>query len=155
MDKEFPENYPKDLLKRIIEDGADNNTIDDVYRIANYGENNRDAFLSSFLTDIKDGLNINNRDAYKAEKNTYDIGYYGTSLCSKKKRAKNTLRLLEKNKYNGPVLLKGKVLPQYGMSIYTKDSRTRNVNSKSSHIDWWIYKDEDPSKHFEIVEVNK
>lgn len=154
MDKVFPENYPNDLLERITEDGAGNNTIDNVYRVANYGENNRDAFLSTFLTNIKDSLNTNNRDVCKAQEQTYDIGTYSTSLYAKAKRAKNILLLLER-KYNGPILLKGTVLPEYGMSMYTRDSKTRDVNKKSSHIDWWVYKDEDPSEHFEIVEVNK
>lgn len=152
MNKIFPDNYPPDLMERIIEDGAENNTFENVYRIANYGENNRDAFLSTFLTNLRDNMNINIRDTFIAGTNNYDIGTYGTSLTSNKKRAISTLRLMER-KYNGPILLKGTIFPEYGMSMYTKDSKRRKAYSKY-HIDWWLYKNEDPSEHFSIIEVN-
>lgn len=150
MNKVFPESYPSDLMQRIIEDGAAENIIENVYRIANYGENNRDAFLSTFLTNIKDSGNTNIRDAYIFSQENYDIGMYGTSLSSNEKKAKRTLSLLER-KYNGPILLIGTILPEYGMSIFSKNSKTRKSYSKY-HIDWWIYKDKDPSKHFKVLE---
>lgn len=151
MDNVFPDSYPKDLLQRIIDDGADNNTFENVYRIANYGQNNRDAFLSTFLTNIKDESNENIRDAYIASNINYDIGLYGTSIVDTKHKALRTLNLLER-KYDGPILLKGNILPEYGMSMYTKDSKSRESHN-AHHIDWWIYKDADPSSHFSIEEV--
>ena len=80
MEKIFPEYYPENLLECIIEDGAGENIIGNVYRIANYGENNRDAFLGSFLTDIKDGK-YNDRDLTLAKTLVQKvIGKYSTSL---------------------------------------------------------------------------
>ena len=153
MKADFPDIYPKDLLSRIIEDGAGENTIELVYRIANYGKNDRDAFLSTLLTDIKD-MQYNNRDAYLASKEIpVDIGIYSTSLSESEKDVRKLIRIMEQ-KYEGPVLLKGTVLPEFGLSMFTRNSKSKRRGRKH-HIDWWIYKDMDPSPFFEKIVVEE
>ena len=148
MEKKFPKVYPQNLLECIIADGAGENTIENVYRVANYGVNNRDAFLGSFLTDIKDGK-YNDRDLTLAKMCTQkDIGLYGTSLFDNEDRAIKILDMLEE-KYDGPILLKGTILPEFGLSMYTRDSVSKRRGYKNKyHIDWWIYEDADPSPYF-------
>lgn len=146
MKKIFPEVYPKDLLDKIIEDGAKENTYYNVYRVSASGLNNRDAFLSSFL----DRANI--RDAYLSKKQdldqVYDIGDFSTSLFYIKKQALNVLKCFEKYE-DSPALLEGTITPKFGLSMYTRDSKSKR-KSKSSHIDWWLYEFADPSKYFRI-----
>ena len=151
IEKKFAPDYPKDLLERIIEDGAGDNTYENVYRISNYGGINRDAFLSTFLENHNKNLNTNIRDVYIENKENEDIGIYGTSLTSNFRKAKQLLKLMEK-KHDGPILLVGNILPEYGMSMFTKDSKTRKASNKY-HIDWWLYESADPSKCFERVNL--
>ncbi len=52
-------------------------------------------------------------------------------------------------KYSPPFLLaKGWTAPSCGVSCRTKDWKVRY---KSSHVDWWLYKDAKPWEHFEEV----
>lgn len=146
MEKKFPDIYPCNLMECIIADGAGENTIENVYRIANYGENNRDAFLGSFLTDIIDGK-YNNRDVAIAKQCAQaDIGTYSTSLSESEAKAIKTLEMLEK-KYDGPILLKGTITPEFGLSMYTRNSASKRISNKY-HIDWWLYENADPSPYF-------
>lgn len=145
----FPESYPKDLLDRIIEDGAGDNTFENVYRVDNYGKCNRDAFLSSFQ-EKKKRNGLNNRDSYKQQNNEYDIGEYSTSLSSNKREIKNTLKMME-NHYNRPKILIGNINPKYGKSMKTRESKSQRY-SKRNHIDWWLYEDADPSNDFRYLE---
>lgn len=149
----FPDTYPNDLLERIIEDGAAANTMEDVYRVANYGSNNRDAFLSTFLQNIKDGK-YNDRDSVLAlELSKNDIGEYATSLSTSEKRARKLLQLMERH-YDGPILLKGTIHPEYGLSMLTKYSKSNRKTDKF-HVDWWVYADVDPSCHFSVIELKE
>lgn len=146
--KKFPESYPDNLLDMIIADGASENTFNDVYRVSNCELINRDSFLSSFLEKIRSEDTVN-RDAYLAKDMTIDD--FSTSFFEKKKDAEKIIVL--KIKYeNKPILMKGTIIPDLGLSIRTKESKTRNISkkrSKSSHIDWWLYEDADPSYLFE------
>lgn len=151
--EKFPDTYPSDLLERIIEDGAAANTMEDVYRVANYGSNNRDAFLSTFLQNIKDGK-YNDRDSVLAlELSKNDIGEYATSLSTSEKRAVKLLQIMERH-YAGPILLKGTIYPEYGLSMLTRYSKSNRISNKF-HVDWWVYAGADPSCHFNVIELKE
>ncbi len=145
----FPDSYPKDLLERIIEDGAGDNIFENVYRIDNHGKCDRDTFLSSYLEKQKEN-GINNRDSYKQQNDEYDIGEYSTSLNSNKREIKNTLKCFEKHGKK-PRILIGNIDPKYGKSMKTRESKSQRY-SKRNHIDWWLYEDADPSKDFRYLE---
>lgn len=150
----FPDAYPDDLYSRIIEDGADKNTFVDVYRVSDCSIINRDAFLSSAI-EMAVRKGVVNRDAYFAELDKADgIDMFSTSFFEKQKDAKRILGL--KKKYNdSPILMRGNIVPELGLSIRTRDSKTRDISkrSKNSHIDWWLYKDSDPSYLFNKEEL--
>ncbi len=147
----FPDDYPKDLYERVVADGAGKNEYD-VYRVAELGENNRDAFLSSY-TEQKLKNSINNRDVYlamKQKENEYDIGLFSTSCFETIKQAKKILKLKERH-VAGPCILFGRIMPETGLSMKTENSKSGR-KARRGHIDWWIYKDVDPSKNFSEVE---
>lgn len=148
----FPEDYPDDLYDRIVQDGAGEN-IFNVYRVSDVGINNRDAFLCTYYTRIKTSQ-LNNRDAYKYQHcfdGDYDIGIFSTSCFDEEKAANKILKLIEKH-VDGPRMLYGTITPEYGLSMKTSESKSGR-KSKKHHIDWWIYKDVDPSIKFCEMEV--
>ncbi len=150
MEKVFPEGYPENLLQLIIEDGAKENTIKDVYRVSFLGENNRDAFLSSFMERGQNQNGYEIRDFALAETENLDIGLYSTSLFDSEKTSFKILKMFKKH-YNGPKLLYGIINPYFGYSIKTNESRSCRHADKH-HIDWWLYKNADPSVDFKIIE---
>lgn len=147
--KKLPDEYPLEIYDLIIEDGGSERTFENVYRIAEKGKLNRDAFLSSFQERrVKSSLNnsYNNRDAFLAEQEVIDIGDYSTSCFQKRKNAKKVLKL--KARYeDGPKILIGTILPDSGLSMLTAESKSHRM-AKDSHIDWWIYQGVDPSQDF-------
>lgn len=55
-------------------------------------------------------------------------------------------------KYNPPfALAKGITSPTCGLSCKTSDWKA----TKNSHVDWWLYSNAEPWKHFELVDYEK
>lgn len=145
----FPEDYPSNLKDKIIEDGGAENAFDCVYRVARSGIINRDAFLSSFQ-EHKFGI-VQHRDiALMLQQGQCNIGAYSTSCFEDKNQANKVLQMIKKYS-DGPILLKGKIVPDSGLSMRTADSKSKR-KAGSSHIDWWIYSDFDPSGDFSYGE---
>ena len=150
----FPSDYPIDLYDRIVEDGAGENKFD-VYRVSDVGTNNRDAFLCTYQTKMRSSI-LNNRDAYIYNYNietNYDIGFFSTSCFDEQKAAAKILKLIEK-RVDSPKMLYGTIVPEHGLSMRTSESKS-NRKSRKHHIDWWIYKDVDPSINFCELEVEQ
>ena len=155
--KFYPNSYPDDLLARIIEDGATQQYCKDVYRISKTGACNRDVFICSALEN--EVGEVNTRDAYLAEKNrAYEIGEWSTSCCDCLSAAQEKLALMERH-HDRPLILIGNILPETGYSVLTTERKTikilpaKKLRKKKHHIDWWIFKDQDVSEHFRILEV--
>lgn len=147
--KKLPSEYPCEIYDLIIKDGGAERTFENVYRIAEKGKLNRDAFLSSFQEKrIKNSCenSYNNRDAFLAEKEVVDIGDYSTSCFQKRRNAKKILKLKARH-VDGPKILIGTILPETGLSMLTAESRSNRM-AMDSHIDWWIYQGVDPSPYF-------
>ena len=143
--KIFPDYYPSDLRDKIIEDGGAEKAFDCVYRVARNGIINRDAFLSSFQ-EYKFDI-VPNRDiALMLQEGRCDIGAYSTCCFEDKNQANKVLEMIKKHS-DGPIMLKGSIVPDSGLSMRTADSKSKR-NAKKSHIDWWIYSDFDPSGNF-------
>ena len=153
----FSSVHPSDLLERIIADGVTQERFENVYRISDSGQCNRDAFLCSALDNSR--RDINNRDAYLAEKQAmYEIDDWSTSCWEILSKANNILRM--KEKYNdSPSILVGNILQETGYSILTterisiKNLPPRQRNKKKHHIDWWFFEDQDVSVYFKKLEV--
>ena len=149
--KIFPDCYPSNLYEKIIEDGAKENTFS-AYRVSNYNVINKDTFLSSFEEFCLESGNNINRDLYYAYLDgMQNIGNFSVSFFEEKKNAEMILKL-KKKYHDGPILIYGNILPQYGLSMRTCDSKSHR-KAKKSHIDLWKYKDIDPSATFSKVEV--
>lgn len=143
MQKKFPNDYPSNLLERIIEDGAKEQLLT-VYRICNDGIINRDAFNSSFV-DNKNRINTKkgliNRDAVLIE----NIGNYSTSCFEDYKEIKRTLRMMQKY-HPEPIIAQGVTDPGCGLSLRITESKFRK--RRGSHVDWWIYENTTPQNYF-------
>ena len=145
--KKLSREYPPEIRSFIILDGGNENNFDEAYRVSRTGEINREAFLGSFLDPWK------NRDeeiCKGLQHGVRGIGNFSTSFFSKKKSGKKVLKLIENYGW-GPRLLKGCILPSFGLSMMTKDSKYgRGVGRDKSHIDLWLYEGVDPSACFEF-----
>ncbi len=138
---EFPDCFPKDIEKLAKDDGAENKSFDDVYRIAASGKIEKSTFLSTFEENNSDFVN---RDLQK--KKELGLDDYSTSFFDKKKAALKILDL-KKKYYDFPKLVKGKIRPCFGLSMKTIESKKRK--RRKGHIDLWKYKNVDMSSFFE------
>lgn len=142
---QYPECFPENIDELIRSDGAEEN-IYTYYRISRTGLVNRDAFLGSYEESLKCNQFVHNRDMFLASQEQLDIGDYSTSGYEKIRDAKSRLKCMKKYE-EGPVILVGETNPTCGLSMRTKESKTRHC--RNSHIDWWIYKDACPEVFFE------
>lgn len=153
----FSDEHPEDLLEKIIEDGVTQSEFENVYRISDSGECNRDAFLCTAIQNSQ--RDINNRDAYLAlMQKEYEIGEWSTSCWNDLDKANDIIAC--KEKYGkSPALLNGNILHDSGYSILTverisiKDLPSRKKKKRKNHIDWWIFRDKDVSTCFKVLEV--
>ena len=153
----FSEDHPRDLLERIIADGVTQSTYENVYRISESGECNRDAFLCTAIENSQ--RNANNRDAYLAEKQKeYKIDDWSTSCWNNFDKALEIYECKEKHGHS-PAILKGNISLDSGYSLLTterlsvKEMPANKRKKRNHHIDWWIFVDKDVSTHFEVMEV--
>lgn len=71
---------------------------------------------------------------------------YGLSTYTKPNDLKRFVSCT--SKYNPPwILAKGVTAPSCGVSCRTRDWK----KTKSSHVDWWLYKEAEPWLHFQEV----
>lgn len=145
MRNRYPDCFPANIEELIIQDGAGENEFP-YYRVCNNDKIDRDAFKGTYEESLTQCAGGHNRDMYLASKETTDIGDYSTSGFEKLRDAKNILKC-KKKYHNGPIIAVGKTVPSCGLSMRTKDSKTRK--KKNSHIDWWIYKEAHPEVFFE------
>jgi len=131
---EFPEGYPDDLLDRIRYEGGEF-ASPHVYRVAPYGYNHPDSYLSTILNDKLRKVNKN--------RNPYDLSTYSTSCCMTKEAAEN-LKGIHFRKVPGCEIAEGDILPSFGPC---------RINKKTEHVDWWLFKDATPWEYFVRSEV--
>lgn len=144
MKGKYPDCFPVNIEQLIIEDGAGENEFI-YYRVCDNEDINRDAFKGTYEVALDKIGSVHNRDVYLGDEKTIDIGEYATSGFEKVKDAKNILKCKKKH-HDGPIIIVGSTIPSCGLSMRTKDSKTRK--KKNSHIDWWIYKEAHPEIYF-------
>lgn len=153
----FSAEHPSDLMERIIAEGAMQASFEEVYRISDDGQCNRDTFLCSALMNCQ--RDVNNRDAYLAQiQQEYDVGEWSTSCWIDFEKAKKILQL--KEKYNdAPALLQGCIVEDTGYSILSTERNSikllpaKQRKKKKHHVDWWIFDGKDVSVYFSKLEV--
>lgn len=124
----FPDYFPNDAEKRIIDRGGEYICQKDVYRILPNGEVNHEAFLCTYV------------DPYAARthyKST--ITTYSTSLADSVERLQDLLNTTMRSKYPKPGIAKGSIVPCCGPSTLPDDIH---------HIHWWIFEDATPERYF-------
>lgn len=153
----FSDEHPTDLLEKIIDDGVTQSAFENVYRISESGECNRDAFLCTAIENSQ--RNVNNRDAYLAMmRKEYEIDEWSTSCWNDLDKATDIFASKEKHG-KSPAILIGNISPDSGYSILTvervsvKDLPSRKKKRRKNHIDWWIFREKDVSNCFKILEV--
>ena len=148
-----PNNNLRDL---IVADGAQENYFENVYRVSEFNPINRDSFRASIEEPFYTGTgshNRCNRDMVMAQKESViDIGDYSVSFFQDLKDIKRILKIKQKHS-PAPIIVEGDIVPDYGYSILTKNSKTRRIYRNDSHIDLWKYSDTDLVPFFKKIEV--
>lgn len=104
-------------------DGAGTNSYT-CYRISRAGLINRDEFIGTYEKSLRETTSGHNRDMYRTVKEELDIGDYSTSGYEKLRDAKRLLKCIKKYE-EGPIIMEGRTDPECGLSMRTKDSKTR------------------------------
>lgn len=135
LKKKFPTYFPVDKLPK----EAKEEEIE-VFRACKYGFCN-DSFLTTY------------QEAYKFGRKAkgYNEEYIGTYSMSCFEDINDLNKMLRKFKnvfkeYKSLVLSKGKTNIGCGIILKAKD-----INKSGSHVDFWLYKNAEPIKYFEVI----
>ena len=145
--RKYPECFPDNIEELILADGAGANSYT-YYRISRTGLINRDEFIGTYEKSLGETASGHNRDMYRTANEELDIGDYSTSGYEKLRDAKRLLKCIKRYE-EGPIIMEGWTDPECGLSMRTKDSKTRKC--RDSHIDWWIYKEAHPEVLFKKI----
>ena len=132
IEKIFPDYFQRFKLP----DGAREERIK-VYRACRSGKCDKDSFLPSFE---ENGYVIN------PFVDSSDPGQYSLSTFEKPKDVKRFAGVMSDMKIPYQIAI-GKTDPRHGLVQRTKE-RTKK---RTSHVDWWLYKDASPYEEFEMI----
>lgn len=136
--KKFPSYFDRFELP----EGAKEQRIE-VFRACKTSKIDKESFIPTFEE---------NGYSYLHNDDSSDPGVYSLSTYEKLKDIK---RFAVTNRDCRPPykIAKGITEPECGPSQRTKErKKERNPKYKSSHVDWWIYENEKPHQHFELIE---
>ena len=133
IEKIFPDYFDRFEMP----EGAREESIT-VYRACKTGKCDEASFIPSFE---ENGYKVNPPSEEK------DPGQYSLSTYEKPKDIKRFVKI--NSEYSVPYKIAiGQTVPEFG-----KIQRTRErTGGKSSHVDWWLYKDAKPHTVFELIE---
>ena len=143
IEKKFPDCFPDNFQEDILPQALPPAKIP-VYRLCLEGTLNRKAFLSTYEL-VHLGLRPKDEDW---ERRLSDPGTYSTSCYKKKSDIVNNLKIMRRQ-HPPAIVAFGVSTSDYGPLQETK----YRTGTKSSHVDWWLYKNVDPSSDFEEIEV--
>lgn len=132
IEKIFPDYFQRFKLP----DGAREERIK-VYRACRSGKCDKDSFLPSFE---ENGYVIN------PFVDSSDPGQYSLSTFEKPKDVKRFAGVMSDMKIPYQIAI-GETDPRHGLVQRTKE-RTKK---RTSHVDWWLYKDASPYEEFEMI----
>lgn len=135
----FPSYYKSQELERILE--VDEGFEFDVYRVCKNGEINKESFMpwiEEFSPIEIDKTDIDNT-----------INCYSVSTFENFNEIKRTLKML-KRRHPKAKIAYGKTVRCCGLSAHTKSYIPQK--KKTSHIDWWVFKNAEPHKYFNEME---
>lgn len=110
-----------------------------VYRACRTGECDALSFMSSFE---QQGCK------YLEDDDPKDPSLYSMSTYEKPKDVKRFVKMNSEFKKPYKIAI-GNTEPDYGL---VQRTREREKKKKNSHVDWWLYKNAEPYKEFEIIQ---
>lgn len=132
IEKIFPDYFQRFKLP----DGAREESIK-VYRACRSGRCDKNSFLPSFE---ENGCVLN------PMADSTDPGQYSLSTFEKPKDVKRFASIISDMKVPYQIAV-GETNPRHGVVQRTKE-RTKK---RTSHVDWWLYKDSSPYDEFEMI----
>lgn len=147
INKEFPDCFPPNFSKEILPQGLPDMQIE-VFRVCTVGTISREAFLSSY-----EEMSLGKKpfpQYWEQRKNK--PGSFSVSCNDSIQGGLNPLKCVRRP-YPKAFLMCGIASSVFGPMQRTAD-RIPNYTDKT-HIDWWLYKDADPSPGFVEVEVSE
>ena len=132
IEKIFPDYFQRFKLP----DGAREELIK-VYRACRSGQCDKESFLPSFE---ENGCVIN------PLADSADPGQYSLSTFEKPKDVKRFAGVVSDMKIPYQIAV-GETNPRHGLVQRTKERSKK----RTSHVDWWLYKDASPNEEFEII----
>ena len=131
----FPPNFETDILPQSIPE-----ITLFVYRICTNGIINKESFLSTYeeVVSNRRPVPLNWGDILN------NPSTYSTSCDTELKPIKNILKCL-KRYYPKPIIAEGTATFEYGPLQCTRE----RTGEKTTHVDWWIFADGDPSSCFQ------
>lgn len=139
----YPECFPQNFESEILPEGIQDITLF-VYRICTNGIINKDAFLSTF-----EEVQLERKPKpMRWNKKLKDPSTYSTSCNTSLASIKNVLKCL-KAYYPVPIIAQGTATFRYGPLQCTSE----RTGEETTHVDWWLYADADPSGEFALCEV--
>lgn len=136
MDKKIERLFPDYFSRFHLPDGAREERIT-VYRACKTGKCDRISFTPSFE---EKGFR------YFADEDPSDPGLYSLSVYENPKDIKRFVKM--NSEFQIPYTIAvGNTESQYGLVQRTRERENR----KTSHVDWWLYKDAKPYEAFSII----
>lgn len=145
LESVFPDCFPPDFQAKILPPGLSPAKFP-VYRLCLDGILNREAFLSTYELTLL-GKRPKGEDWDEKLK---DPETYSTSCYIKLNELKQSLKTLRRY-HPSPIIVYGTASSAYGPLQKSKE----RTGKKTSHVDWWLYKNADPSGDFSEIEVSK
>lgn len=133
IEKIFPDYFSRFHLP----DGAKEEYIK-VYRVCRSGKCDKDSFLPSFE---ENGFVVNPLCDEK------DPGQYSLSTYEKPNDVKRFAGVMSDMQVPYTIAI-GETNPKHGLVQRTKERTKR----RTSHVDWWLYKDASPYNEFEMID---
>ncbi|WP_143747666.1 hypothetical protein [Megasphaera sp. ASD88] len=136
QDNEFPDSFPRNFVSEILPENAVPINLN-VYRVCLEGVINAEAFQSSFEAE--------SRLIRPRELDLKDPSTYSTSCFEKAKDIKRSLKMFRKKNHPKAIVARGETGTTHGLVLQAPHK------SKTSHVNWWIYKGHDVSGNFTDV----
>lgn len=136
MQKRIEKIFPDYFERFQLPDGAREEVIR-VYRACRSGKCDRDSFLPSFE---ERGYVLN------PLADSTDPGQYSLSIYENPKDIKRYASLISDMQVPYQIAV-GETNPRHGLVQRTKERTKR----KTSHVDWWLYKDAAPYEEFRLI----
>ncbi len=146
--KVFPDYFTQDIINEIIENGGQEHSYH-VYRVDKYGNMDKTAFYN-YYDEVVSGLKTVRNKEKKLKNYQKSIGALSVSCQQSYDQIIYYYSVTLRNKHPHKRVLEGDINPEDGLSRITAEWEK---SATKGHIDWWLYKNADPSAYFKEVQI--